>query len=61
MENNMSKICELCTGNDYINIRQIWEDTSENRKIWITQPCPFCVPKTENDIELDEARKTGLL
>ena len=60
MANNMSKICELCTGNDYIKIRQIWEDTKEKRKIWITQPCPFCIPKTENDIQLEEARKAGL-
>ena len=57
---NMSKICELCMGNDYIKIRQIWENTEEKRKIWITQPCPFCVPKTENDIQLEEARKAGL-
>ena len=56
----MNKICELCKGNDYIKIRQIWEDTEEKRKIWITQPCPLCIPKTENDIQLDEARKAGL-
>jgi len=60
MASNMSKICELCKGNDYIKIRQIWEDTEEKRKIWITQPCPFCIPKTENDIQLEEARRAGL-
>ena len=60
MANNMTKICELCKGNDHIKIRQIWENTEEKRKIWITHPCPFCIPKTENDIELEEARKAGL-
>ena len=60
MANNMTKICELCKGNDHIKIRQIWENTEEKRKISITQPCPFCIPKTENDIELEEARKAGL-
>jgi hypothetical protein len=60
MANNMTKICELCKGNDYINIRQIWENTEEKRKIWIAQPCPLCIPKTENDIQLEEARKSGL-
>jgi hypothetical protein len=56
----MTKICELCKGNDCINIRQIWENTEEKRKIWIAQPCPLCIPKTENDIQLEEARKSGL-
>ena len=56
----MIKMCELCKGNDHIKIRQVWEDTEEKRKIWITQPCPLCIPTTENDIELDEARKVGL-
>ena len=60
MANNMTKICELCKVNDHIKIRQIWENTEEKRKICITQPCPFCIPKTENDIELEEARKAGL-
>ena len=56
----MSKMCELCMGNDHIKIRQVWEDTKEKRKIWITQLCPLCIPTTENDIQLDEARKAGL-
>jgi len=56
----MIKMCELCKGNDHIKIRQVWEDIEEKRKIWITQPCPLCIPITENDIQLDEARKAGL-
>ena len=56
----MTKICELCKGNNYVKIRKVWENTEEKRKIWVTQPCPFCVPKTENDIILEEARKAGL-
>lgn len=60
MANSVTKICELCKGNDYVKIRKVWENTEEKRKIWVTQPCPFCVPKTENDIILEEARKAGL-
>ena len=56
----MNKICELCKGNDYINIRQVWEDTEEKRKIWITQLCPLCIPIPENNIQLNRARKAGL-
>ena len=56
----MNRICELCKGNDHIKIRQVWENTEEKRKIWITQSCPLCIPITENDIQLEEARKAGL-
>ena len=56
----MKKICKLCEGNDYIKIKQVWEDTRELKKIWHTEPCPSCVPITENDIQLDVARKAGL-
>ena len=56
----MNKIWELCKGNDHIKIRQIWKDTKEKQKVWITRPCPLCIPISENDIQLDEARKAGL-
>ena len=56
----MIKMCELCKGNDHIKIRQVWENTEEKRKIWITQPCHLCVPITENDIQLKQTVKVGL-
>ena len=56
----MNKICKLCYGNDHIKIRQVWENTEEKQKIWITQPCPLCIPIPENDIQLKEARQAGL-
>ena len=56
----MNKICEVCNGNDHIKIRQVCKDTEEKQKVWITQTCPLCIPITENDIQLEEARKAGL-
>ena len=51
-------ICNQCDGNNYLKVREIWKDTSQKKKVWITRPCPKCVPITEEDITLgDYVRK----
>ena len=47
-------ICNQCDGNNYIKVRKIWKDTSETEKVWITKPCPKCVPIAEEDITLED-------
>ena len=44
-------ICNQCDGNNYIKVREIWKDTSQTKKVWITKPCPKCVPITEEDLD----------
>ena len=47
-------ICNQCDGNNYLKVREIWKDTSQTKKVWITKPCPKCVPITEEDITLED-------
>ena len=44
-------ICNQCDGNNYIKVREIWKDTSQTKKVWITKPCPKCVPITEENLD----------
>ena len=44
-------ICNQCDDNNYIKVREIWKDTSQKEKVWITKPCPKCVPITEQDLD----------
>ena len=47
----MTTICNQCDDNNYIKVREIWKDTSQKEKVWITKPCPKCVPITEQDLD----------
>ena len=51
VEGKQMIICNQCDGNNYIKIREIWKDTSQKEKVWITKPCPKCVPITEQDLD----------
>ena len=53
-EKGNQMICNQCDGNNYIKVREIWKDTSQTKKVWVTKPCPKCVPITEEDITLDD-------
>jgi len=44
-------ICNQCDDNNYIRVREIWKDTSQTKKVWITKPCLKCVPITEQDLD----------
>ena len=51
VEGKQMIICNQCDGNNYIKVREIWKDTSQKEKVWITKPCPKCVPITEQDLD----------
>ena len=53
-EKGNQMVCNQCDGNNYIKVREIWKDTSQTKKVWITKPCPKCVPITEEDITLED-------
>ena len=51
VEGKQMIICNQCDDNNYIKVREIWKDTSQTKKVWITKPCPKCVPITEQDLD----------
>ena len=51
VEGKQMIICNQCDDNNYIKVREIWKDTSQKKKVWITKPCPKCVPITEDDLD----------
>ena len=52
-------ICNQCDGNNYIKVREIWKDTSQTKKVWITKPCPKCVPVPITEDDLDNGVTLG--
>ena len=51
VEGKQMIICNQCDDNNYIKVREVWKDTSQTKKVWITKPCPKCVPITEQDLD----------
>ena len=50
-------ICNQCNGNHYINVREIWKDVSQTKKVWVTKLCPKCIPISEDDMLDDFVKK----